>query len=200
MITLNVKLTGADKVAAFLGNYSKQLPFAISNAINDIAGQVQTQEKANIRSKFTIRNNWLDKSPIAVKRTWSKKTTLTAMVYSDAKFLPRHEEGTTKIPYGRYLAIPTSNVKRGPRGAVPARQKPAALKRSFVVTTRQGQPILLQRTGKGPASTTKAMYMLETRAKTRPVLQWYAIGGREIDKRWRVAFDKALDNALRTAK
>jgi hypothetical protein len=211
MITLNVKVSGMKEIEAALQGMSRQIPYAASNAINELAAEVQKEGKAHIRSRLTVRGTWLDKSPIALKRTFANKKKLSASISTTAKFLPRQEEGGTKLPYRHWLAIPTSNVQRTASGQVRKKDKPANLTRKFVITTRHGQDVLFQRTGteyKGTRAGRRrektggiqAMYMLEPKARIKKATDFYRVAQSIVDKKWKAAFTKAINHAMNTAR
>jgi hypothetical protein len=201
MITLNVKVSGLKEIEAALQGMSRQIPYATSVAINDLAIEVQKAERQQIRRVFTIRNPWMEKGPKAVKIDFAKKQKLQARIYSNADFLYRHETGEAKKPRGSYLAVPVPGIKRTRMGAIATSDKPRA-KGTFIINSRKG-PIIAQRTsqgrGKSKTSTFRVLFGLEKQARIKPVLHWYEIAQRIVDSQWKAKFSAALERAIRTA-
>lgn len=187
-----------DKVIQHLNDISrKQLPFAYAKALTMTAQDVQKTVLETLPSTFTLRTGWWKPSnKYGFKVKAATKTNLQSEVYTIAPWMILQEEGGTQTPRKKFLAIPTDQVKRTKRDLIRATQKPYALKRSFIVTTKTGQKLLLQRKSK---NTIQTMYVFEKKAEIKPVLHFYRTGQIMALARFKVNFAQAFSEAIRTA-
>lgn len=100
-----------------------QLPFATALALTRTAQKAQEVVRAELPSRFTIRNAWVQKG-ITIQR--AEKQTLEAIISSRDDFMVLQEKGGTKTPQGSSLAIPAD--ARNKRGIVPTANRPEALR------------------------------------------------------------------------
>jgi len=193
----------------------KQIPFAVSLALNRVGTEFQKAERAHFATVFTERRKeFLDRegvkrlSPPASKRNPS----VTYGVSSRADFLNKFEAGDTKHPIsGKHLAIP-EQVKRNKRDIITKSNRPRQLVdrlgnrsgagRVFVLRDQKGKlkPGVYQTTGKRGRGALKFLYSLAGQAKTPKVLQFEETAQRIVSQRWAEVFNVAFAEALRTAK
>ncbi len=142
----------------------KQVNFGTSVGVNKTLKEGQAASIGAAKTTFTIRNNWLERSPIAIKAKFSNKnqTRISGEIFTKADFLRRHEDGTDKTARGGgNVAVPTENVRRNKRLIIPKGQRPKGLgPKVFVMQTRRG-PVLAQRITKGRNKGIKVLYGLE---------------------------------------
>ncbi|HEY8562806.1 MAG TPA: hypothetical protein VIL74_20680 [Pyrinomonadaceae bacterium] len=181
---------------------AKQLPFATAKALTATAKDAQKDVVDSLDDKFTLRNNWWKpNTPLGIKVRSAKKTNLQAEVGTNFDALEKFETGKDKIPFGRYIAIPTSNVRRNKRQIIQKGQRPKNLRRAFILVTRKNKvPMLFQRRGRGRKSDIFAMYRLEERVKIRKNSPVVEPALKSIRANLNKNFMKSLDEALRTAK
>jgi len=193
---IKVTLSGMDQLQAALGGFQKQLPFALSKAINQVAKEVVKAEQQEIRSIFTVRNQWPEKGPLSVRIVrYAKKGDLTAVLSSGATFLSLHVTGGTKTPRGQHIAVPTAAVRRTKRDIIRKQDRPRNIKGSFVVPTSRG-PMLARRKGKQ----IDLLYGLERSARIKPTFRWYETAQQTVDRTWRREIEQAIEYAIKTAR
>jgi hypothetical protein len=185
-------------------NTAKQVTFALASTLTAVAKEAQSAAVSDIEETFTVRNNW-DKpsNAMGVKVLPASKTDLSAAVVTRADWLNLHEEGGIKIPGGRFLAIPTSNVRRTKRDIVQRGQRPKALigKRDFVIRTKKnGKTILFQRRGRRKNSQIVAMYVLDKKAPIKKRSTFREPVMLTVEKRFDAIFERKMREAFRTAR
>jgi hypothetical protein len=181
MITVNVTRS----TPSFLKPAELKKGIALGLTKTAQAGQAAIQ--ASLKKTFTIRGTWWKKSNkygIKVKPAEKSDTPISSEVGTDADWLRLHEGGGTKkrlvvsrntvtnrsesfkrvLGNQKFLAIPTTNVKRTKRQIIRRNEKPANLKRAFAVETSSGQKIIFARKGRSKKSKAIAMYLLKPTA------------------------------------
>jgi hypothetical protein len=191
-------------------NPEKQIRFAIAAALTKGAKLVQAADKKAIRNAFTIRTNWDEVGPYAVKVQAAKKTDdpITALVGTGADFIEkfiREPEGQTviKLPQGHFIAIPTTNVRRTKRDIIRAAQRPARLrgKRDIVLPMRKGGGmVLLQEQGRGRNAKRVVLYLLVPRAKIKERDVLFGPAKKTLDAQLLGLYQREVTNAIATAK
>jgi len=91
----------------------KQLPFAVSKALNVIANDAQAAERKHISSVFRIRRDWVLQGVYISPADRAKKSqwVVTIQIKGDRDFLDRFERGEIKAPmHGRWLWLPNVQV------------------------------------------------------------------------------------------
>ena len=138
------------QAARFVRGIERQLPYALSQALNGTVLAAQAQLRKGLKSRFVIRTNWVGKG---LQARFSTKRDLTAVIGSKDPFMALQELGGEKAARGQDMAVPI-----GPGGASPAfrgaglRAKtlqgrwPSRMPGAFRVHTREGEDLVLQRT------------------------------------------------------
>jgi hypothetical protein len=191
-------------------NPEKQIRFAVASALTKGAKLVQGADKKAIRGAFTIRTNWDEVGPYAVKVQAAKKTDdpITALVGTGADFIEkfiREPEGQTviKLPQGHFIAIPTTNVRRTKRDIIRAAQRPARLrgKRDLVLPMKKGGGmVLLQEQGRGRNAKRVVLYLLVPRAKIKERDVLFGPAQKTLDARLLGLYQQEIAHAIATAK
>lgn len=125
MLTIN--LVALDEVRAELSDIgASQVPFATSLALNktarDARGGVQDTV---LPTRFTLRQPaWMKRN---IRVTNSTKTALVAVVSDSYLAMGLQETGGTKIPYGKYLAVPLTGARPTPRALIDPANLPKAV-------------------------------------------------------------------------
>lgn len=176
----------------------KQAPFAVALALTRTAQAAQKALVASLPQKFVIRNGWFAKGirvESARKADWPHPR---AAVYSKDKFAALQETGGTKIgKSGGSVAVPVK-VRRTPKQTLPPSRWPGALLRKpghFVLQTARG-PVLARRRG----AKVEVLYGFERSVKVKPRLGMVSTVQNVARKRFAHEFEKALAQALRTAR
>jgi len=201
-------------------NPEKQIRFAIASACTKGAQAVQAANKKALRSAFTIRTNWDERGPYAVKVQAAKKDTnpIVALVGTGADWLDkflRAESGiVVNLPHGKYLAVPTSVVKRTKRSLIQRSQRPAALrgKRDVLLPLKSGKGfVLLQDVGvkrarslvpntRYPHSGLVALYILTPVAKIKQTDVLFGPAEKTLNAQLLGFYQQAVAQAIATAK
>ncbi len=191
-------------------NPEKQVRFAIASACTKGAKAVQVADKKALRGAFTIRTNWDERGPYAVKVQAAKKddNPIVALVGTGADFIEkfiREPEGQTvvKLPQGEFIAIPTTNVRRTKRDIIRAAQRPRSLrgKRDIVLPMRKGGGmVLLQEQGRGRNAKRVALYVLVPRARIKERDVLFGPAKKTLDAQLLGLYQREIANAIATAK
>lgn len=210
--------TNALEVAGLLGRlFRDQVPFALSQAINDVAKEAQTVQRAHQRRVFTVRRpQFVDR---AVKiRPFSTKRSPVAVLRIEppggrarADILTKFEDQTVKRPRdGRSIAVP-SKVKRTAAGIVRKAERPSALelrgsgrvlrgaRGTYLIRTPRGG-VIIQRSGRRGAKQSRVLYYLEPEVRIRPDLDFVENITRVVGARFEDRFSARFDLAVRTAR
>lgn len=178
----------------------KQLNFAIAKALTQTAVEVQKELRRNMPSRFTIRRPWIVQG-IRVER--ATKQNLEAVVYSRDDFMELQETGGTKDPRRRYLAIPTRAVRRTKTQMIAKADRPGALgERAEVVEYNGSKWLALKkaRRGANKGGQLRLLYLLIPRAELKERLGLEKDGLKIAPERFGPLLEKALEEALRTAR
>lgn len=186
---------------------ARQIPFAVSKAVNSLAFDVRDKVRGSMPVNFTIRRNWVV-NQIQVKRRAEKRDPggPEAIVgTSDAgKFLAKHEEGGPRTALGRFVAIPTRAVVRTRTDQIRKSDRPSALgAKATVVDYRGNKWLALNKSRKwaqGSASKTRLLYLLRPRVDIDERLQLHEQGQYVVRTRGALALSDAVDYALKTAR
>lgn len=166
-ITVSANTTEVSQLLRDL--YKDQVPFASARAINRAALAFQKEQRQEMGGRFTLRRkSWAERSIKINRGDFAKKNNLVAIIRvetpgdaSRSDILSQHEDGGTKKPKGRHLAIP-DEAKRTGAGIVRRDQRPKAFnfqatsnpkiwkgdKRTFLVLNNKGGGVILQRQGR----------------------------------------------------
>lgn len=161
MITVRVDVKAA--LGALIDAQEKQLPYAVSLALNRLANIAQAAERKHIEDKFTLRKKQfvlqgvkIAKQDRATKSTW--RVVISLAYPDDRQFLAPHEKGGAKVRHGgKRLWQPNEEVFKSKiiGRSNPLNPKNLALKqqpdgriqgkeRTFLVRSK-GQVLVLQR-------------------------------------------------------
>jgi hypothetical protein len=129
---IEVAFKGLTETVATLTNAQRQIPFAASQACNDVARDVQQWTiRERLPEAFTLRSRgapwWRPGTRMGFNIQFAKKTSLTAVLGSQADWLKLQEEGGTKTADGHRVAIPTPAWKARTDMMIAAK-KPKALR------------------------------------------------------------------------
>jgi hypothetical protein len=137
--------------------------FEIARALTRTARDATQAVKDELPKKFTLRRNWVSKG---IRFDVAKKVRLVASVYSVDDYMTKQEEGETRLPSGRSLAIPV-DARRNERSPIlPSLFPRRALSRKDVFKSdmeRTGWGIF-QRMNTG----IRILYLLRPRKHTKP--------------------------------
>lgn len=217
--TLRVSI---DSNAPFLKGGEKQIPFSLSKAINASLVTAQKAQLARMGREFTIRRPQFAKLSVKIVK-FAKKASLTGEIAIDPPgdrddIFAKFEQGGTKKPTGRFLAIPItgSPVKKTARTIVAEKNRPKALL-SGQTHTAQGAPIkraksfggaffLPPRDGKAAGifiragKKVKLAYTLQPKAELKPELHFVDTITHSVRDTFSEDFAREFAKAVKTAK
>jgi hypothetical protein len=214
MITVRMQLDAKPVERQLSALEQSQIPFATSLALNNLAKLAQGEIRAHYKTIFDLRRpDFIEKQGAKIMQFATKRDPVVTLgVDPKADFLSKFETGGERPKRGTHIAIP-SLVRRNKRDIVTKGNRPRALIQRlgkkkgaggvFVVGKDSAdlrQPGIYQRTGRGGRGGTKLLYAFETSAQIPASLQFVQIAQRTAETQWASEFEKALAQALRTAR
>ena len=200
-----VKVTissNAKHIARVHKKVRKQIPFALSKALNDSAWQARIDVRRGLGSRFTIRNKYVERGVRVGKK--ASKRNLVAEVGSADRFMVTQETGGPRLkkPSNQFYAVPTAAIRKGGKGRVTPSKFPARLlkrKGFFLTRAKSGVGMLAQRKGKKryPLS---IWWIFVRKANLRKRLGFEAQVDISVQKNFGKSFTKAFEAALKTAR
>jgi len=170
MITIKVD---ADKLLAELSDKGKrQVPYALSVGLNNIALDAQQSMRLRLRRVFTLRRPTFIERLVKIEK-FAKKgdpSTRFGIAGPRADLLTKFEAGGPKPVRSSSVALPVG-AGRTKSGIISTFKRPRVLlasraaKRVFVVQTKSGNRLILQRTGKRKGGKVKALFALIPKQK-----------------------------------
>ena len=85
---------------------NRAVPFAMRNALNTGAFELQREWRSETKKSFTLRNPYTVRSIRVTKASGSKLESMRAVVYSDAEYMNKQEYGGIRRGKGGAKAIP----------------------------------------------------------------------------------------------
>ena len=153
----------------------KQMNYGTMRGINATIDEGQAAVVGTLKGKFTLRNRWFQQqTPVGIKKKKARynETPISGEIFTKAPFLPRQDEGGTKIPYKNYLAIPiTGGARRTKTSLIPKANLPRNLKNAFIITAKSGVKMLCVRKmsgrGRKRSSGVVPMYFLVKKSQIK---------------------------------
>lgn len=175
--------------------HRRQVPFAMSQAINDTAFDVRHHIVNVVYPRsFEVRNRRF--AGVAFRVDRSSKRKLVARVFDrlGRAFLPLQQSGGVKTPYSStFLAVPVQ-AKRTATG----KSNTQRLKNTFVHDFGKG-PAIWQRRGRG-GRRLKLLYVLERDVDVDAAFPFEREGRKVVDQVFPGHFAKRWRRALKTAR
>lgn len=172
----------------------RQVPFALSRALNDTAINAQEAIVKAIQIRFNNKKKWWTKSNrrTGVRVNFSSKDKLKSGVYTNAYFARIQEDGGIKTPRsGKNLAIPTEKAQKRFRKSSGARE---ALKQANTYATKKG---IYKKTGKNKI---QKLFSFTPSANIKPKFKFELTARVAVNRKIQRNFRKRLQEALRTAR
>jgi hypothetical protein len=219
MPQINIDVNVGPMIQYLTDLQTKQVPYATSRAVNDLALEVQAAIQEGMNKRFTIRRDWVLQGVKISKFSNKKDTPISATIEiaPDRRFLNKFEGGDPKYPrFGKHIAVPTPAVKASKAGVIPMAMRPKAFgfvstptrkrgvmqikgaQRTFILLNTRA-PGLYQRTGPGRDGV-RMLYKFFASVPTPASLQFQSGAQRVCTERFRFIFQRRLANALATAK
>jgi hypothetical protein len=189
----------------FAGDFAKQVPYALSLAINNTLVDSQKAEIARVSSGFLIRRASYLKQSIKIS-PFAKKSSLTgiisvANVGAYPSVFAKFEGNSTKTPFrGSNIAIPTSYTRPNASVVVSQGKRPKNLAKAFVIKGSNGESFLMIRNAKGKYKGLQVAYVLKPSVPiTSHRLSFTdtitATINARLQTNWSTAWDKAVATA-----
>lgn len=200
---------------------------ALTKTAKDVQVQIQNAipRTFRVRTDWTSERR---KTGIRVRAAKKADQIPTATVSTAANWLWVHESGTPKTAHpgsgkpvkgapikgreklggGGFVAVPSSSVPRDARGIIASRNRPKNFRRSFVMLTKRG-PVVAERvrsakqgaTRRGPLNEQGlVVFGFEKSVKIEKRSTFFEPGLRAAQARYATNYNRALDDAIRTAK
>jgi hypothetical protein len=223
-MTLRIEVD-ARAVLSYLDSLSKQTPFAVKTALNNLMTHGQGLVQSQLSQSFTLRRKTFIERTVKVRK-WASKTSLVAEIGIDPArdFLAKFEAGGRKTPRGNFLTVPIA-VRRNKSDIIVKNMRVRELQlrahrtatgavqlkgrnRSFAIKGPTGGAIL-QRVGRRPRGTTLAeeissgsvrvLYAFKRSVPIPASLHFYSTFARDASE-WPRFMTAAWEYALRTAR
>jgi hypothetical protein len=195
MIDVKLNMGDFERAALNAGQALDQVPFALSQALNDAAKVARTEIVDVVWPRtMNVHNSafmgWI------MRTNFADKHNLEVSIYNrePREFLPRQAEGGTKTPHrGRQIALPSGfvNASRG-SGGVPRWLRPRNVPNSF----RKGDAIF-QRIGKDRL---RLLYTLKGQARVPKRFPAHETWARIMRSEVMRAFGPRMQAAMRTRR
>jgi len=192
----------------------EQIPFAASQATNDVAKAGQGMLWDAMRQNFLIRRPWVLQESVKITHFSTKRDNPihTRIVVGDkADFMDKFEPGGVKTSRsGRNIAIPIL-ARPGRGGVVPPELRPKNLhlhavgkttrgdQRTFLMKTRSGREGIFQRTGPGPRDYI-LLYWLTPQVPIPANLHFEATFRDAVERLWAKSFEQRFADAMASAR
>lgn len=200
MVTVNIAL---ERLPRALRNYGDQIPFAASNALNNVAfGARRYIQNELLPNNLTLRNKHTQRG---IRVNKSNKNTLRAEVGSIDYYSERQVVGSLERPNAgfvvdgkRYLLIPNPK-RRTPSGRL--RKIPKSASKPFAVKTDKGDLVLVVRKAiKRRTNNLIPLGILVDRKRYSTKVNWDVEVDRFITKEWDREFRLQMVRAARSAR
>lgn len=195
MITSN-----ADEVVLKIKNIGKQLPFAVSKALNSTAEKIRQSTLQGAKDTLTLRGSWFNpRSKYGFNVKPSTKNNLQADIYTNADWMKMQEDGGIKTAKG-LIAIPTKFVKRNKKDMLNKANRPKNIKGSVKVKFKNGKEAIVKPYFDGHERRLVVLYWLEKRAKIKGVYKFHDIATNTFKANIENDMKEAVNYALSTAR
>lgn len=178
----------------------RQVPFAASVALNDVAFDTRTHIITRIwpNSFPQARNRRFPAALFRVRKSHKRRLRAEVFQALDRDYVDIHVTGGTRTPKrGRHLAVPVQ-ARATASGRIRSADLPRNLRGGFVADMRGRGPALWAPQGR--SGRLRLMYVLKTAVPNRARFPFVRLGERFAATRWPLAFERAMRRALRTAR
>ena len=196
------------RLLRFFGDFARQVPFAMSLALNKTAFDARNKLRDDLPDHFTIRNR-RTRSGIRVGK--ATKSKLEAEIGSLDDYMARQGLGGTKRPgKAGYVAIPSRKIrgKGGRRKTTPAKWPKALIakdekkkvRKLSLVPGSAGNLLLMRKAGGKRNPRFELLYVLAKQAKVPQRWPLEETVEDVVARRWHINQAAAFEQAIRTAR
>jgi hypothetical protein len=199
---------------------ARQFEYAVARALNLTATDFQAEERRGIEARFTLRRRDFVLRTVKVERAdFARRGKLYVDVGIDPRrdILAKFEPGGVKRARGGgALAVP-QDVRRSDLDVVPRSRRPRAFhfrvhrtkrgavqlkgeRRTFILEQGFLRGGIFQRTGRGPRSSVRLLYLFTRAVPIAPDLRFAQTAMKISKTRFTRNFQQAFLDALRTAR
>lgn len=213
---LHVDMSALQKAVRELGK-PEQYQFAASLTLNRLVLKIQERvwDRLLNSGAFHIRRAAWNKRAIAFlpeNRATRHKLVAVLLIREEARNLQLLEAGDPQTPKHKYLLVPNPevfkysiitaknklhprnlNLHKGERGT-------EGLNGTFMIESKSGTPLILQRMGKGKRAKTRLLYTLVHRKKVPAKLHFMDLATSTINSELDKIAQAALEQSMRTAR
>lgn len=204
MLRISIDTSDLARMASNLDKARSQIPFAASRELNSLAFDVRDTVRESMPRNFTIRRPWVVNQMQVRERATKRRLEATVGTSQSGKFLAKHEEPTTRVALGRFVAIPTRAVKRTKTAQIRKADRPASLGSKATVVDYNGNKWLAltksRKWAQGSPSKSRLLYLLEPRVEIDERLQLHEQGKSVVNNKGSQRLKEAVEYALRTAR
>lgn len=185
-----------------LREVERQIPFAMSLALNEVANLARAEQIKGIFERFTIKPRARARIRTTVQMKASSKRRLEAKLTERDPWLVQHEQGEQRRPGDIYSSIVQPVSERAKRiGVLRGLNTPQAIlakPTGFTLRMKSGKVGVFRRKGK-KRNPIELVFALEREANLPRLLKFGATVGGVVEREWERVFGAALERAMSTA-
>lgn len=217
---ITIAIPRVSEALTSIEHVKRQIPFATSKALADIALEFQRRQRVHLGQIFTLRRRTWAERNIKIAH-FPTKTELYARIVVESPGDPNRsdiigkfeDQRTKRARDGRSLAIP-AEARRTSADIVRKSDRPRAFnfrsegnravgdRRTFILPlrSRAGARGIFQRVGRGKGSRIRMLFFLKPGAvPIEPTLDFYDTAIATVREEWGEKFDRRLREALASA-
>lgn len=195
---LRIDINTAPAVDSLNVLLNRQLPFAISLALNQLGKQAKAAQVAGIFERFTVRRPQRIRTAVQMKPS-TKRNPQVVLTVRDS-FLVQHEDGGVRRRGDLYNSIVQPVREREKRvGVLHGRNRPSELKGAFTARMRSGKVGVFVRRGRKRLPI-DLVFSLERQVNLPRLLKFGATVEGVAVREWEAAFGDSLRKAMATSR
>lgn len=189
----------AGNAKADLAEIKKQIPFAMSLALNKLGAKAKAEQTEGIFERFQVKPTARPRVKTTVQMKPSTKRRPEVVLTERDPWLVQHEEGETRRPGDIFSSVVKPVSAKARRvGVLRGRNTPAAVLatgRGFIRTLNNGKIGVFLRRGRKRLPV-DLVFALEREAKLPALLKFGATVDETVTREWDRVFAEALRTAL----
>lgn len=194
---MNITWKGDKELQDALEGMIKRAPGIVASTLTGLAFEITAEIKRELPKQLNLTRNFL---PNSVRYERATPQSLEAIAGFDkrADFVKLLEEGGTRHPKGRAIAVPTDEVRRTGKGGVSAGNRPKALlqrKNVFSGTPEGGRTAGIWRAARKQPLKLLYVYKPTTRYRSNQIT-FFATANRVLREKGQQKFRDAIDRII----